>query len=207
MTSYKRPLGLLAGLAERKAHALDWLERNRILLLWLLVVLLLAGLLARDLTNDAPPALVLREPQVATGTILVHIAGGVSAPGLYDLPSGARVHDALLAAGGALPGTDFDSINLARWLRDGEKITVPVLQANIEAVVATLAPGEVLDINAASAEQLDQLPGIGEAYSRRIVDSRIVDGPYETVDDLVTRRVIPANTLDQIRDRLSVSGP
>ncbi len=187
--------------------ALAWLERNQILLLGLVVVILVAGFVARDLTKDATPALVLREPNVTSEGVLVHVAGAVMAPGLYDLPPGARVQDGVLAAGGALPDADFDSINLARRLRDGEKLTIPVLQTSIDTAVATLVPGQILDLNAAAVEQLDQLPGIGEAYSRRIVDSRIVDGPYETVDDLLTRRVIPEKTLEQIRDRVTVGGP
>jgi competence protein ComEA len=138
---------------------------------------------------------------------VVHVAGAVAAPGLYELPSGARVQDAVVAAGGALPEAELDEVNLARRLRDGEQISVPGLSAEVAAAVATLAPGEKLDINEATMAELDQLPGIGEAYSRRIVDSRIVDGPYEAVDDLLARRVLPEATLDNIRHLLTVSAP
>ena len=63
-----------------------------------------------------------------------------------------------------------------------------------------------MNINTATQAELDQLPGIGEAYSRRIVDSRAVDGPFKTVEDLVTRRVVPASTFDGIHELISV-GP
>lgn len=184
-----------------------WLERNQYLVLGIAGLLLLAGLLVRDLTEGTPPALVLDEPRTTGGSVVVHVAGAVAAPGLYELASGARVQDALVAAGGGLPEAEIDSINLARRLRDGEKISVPGLSSDIAAAVATLAPGQKLDLNAATTEELDQLPGIGEAYSRRIVDSRIVDGPYQAVDDLVARRVVPAATFEGIRPFVTVSSP
>jgi competence protein ComEA len=117
------------------------------------------------------------------------------------------VRDAIEAAGGAIDAAATEELNLARRLRDGERIEVSGEAAEVAAALATMAPGEKLDINSATMEQLDRLPGIGEAYSRRIVDSRLADGPYQTVDDLVTRRVIPAATLDEIRDMVSVSAP
>jgi len=138
---------------------------------------------------------------------VVHVAGAVARPGLYELPPGARVADAIERAGGGLPDADIDAVNLARRLRDGEKIDVPGPSAEAATAVATLAPGEKLDLNAATMDELDLLPGIGEAYSRRIVDSRVVDGPFEAVDDLLTRRVLPAATLDGIRNYVTVAAP
>ena len=186
---------------------LAWLERNQFLVLGAAGLLLLAGLLIRDLTGDGPPpALVLNEPQsLESGTVVVHVAGDVTAPGVYELPAGARVQDAVAAAGGANPAADLDSLNLARHLRDGEQILVPGASRASAPAPPTLAPGQTLNLNQATEADLDALPGIGEAYSRRIVDSRTVDGPYKSVDDLVSRRVIPAATLAQIRDYLTVS--
>jgi len=184
-----------------------WLERNQLLVLSLALLLLLGGLLVRDLAGGSPPALVLREAQAGDGSVVVHVAGTVASPGVYELPAGARVRDAIAAAGGAIDSAATGELNLARRLRDGERIEVSGEAAEVAAAVATIAPGEKLDINSATMEQLDRLPGIGEAYSRRIVDSRVVDGPYQAVDDLVTRRVIPASTLDEIRDMVSVGGP
>ena len=183
-----------------------WLERNQLLVLAAAVLLLLVGLLVRDIGRSDPPALVLGESD-SSGPLQVHVAGAVKAPGVYELTAGDRVHDALAAAGGSTEGADLDALNLARRLRDGERVTVPLSEVAGVAAVATLSPGQKLDINTATAEQLDQLPGIGEAYSRGIVDSRIVDGPYTAVDDLVSRRVLPQATLDQIRDRLVVETP
>jgi competence protein ComEA len=194
------------GVPKGRTQALAWLERNQVLVLGFAVILLVAGLLLRDLTEGSPPALVVEDSPSSGRSVVVHVAGAVAAPGLYQLPSDARVQDAITAAGGPLREADLDAVNLARRLRDGEKIEVPGGAAE-PAAVATLAPGEKLDLNAASVEELDTLPGIGEAYSRRIVDSRAVDGPYEAVDDLVTRRVLPASTLDDIRDLVTVNAP
>jgi competence protein ComEA len=170
-------------------------------------LLLLGGLLLRDLTRETPPALVLQDAQTGDSGVVVHVAGAVEAPGVYQLPGGSRLQDAVIAAGGAVKGADLDALNLARHLRDGERIEVPGISSDVAAAVATLAPGATLDINTATLEELDQLPGIGEAYSRRIVDSRVIDGPYATVDDLVTRDVIPAAAFEEIRDRLTVNAP
>jgi competence protein ComEA len=168
----------------------------------------MAGLLVRDLTNGGPPpALVLQDPASGDGTVVVQVAGAVASPGIYELASGARIQDAVVAAGGALPEADLDSLNLARHLRDGEKVVVAGPSSEVAAAVATLAPGGKLDINVATTDQLDQLPGIGEAYSRRIVDSRVVDGPYAAVEDLMTRQVIPSATFERIRDLITVSAP
>jgi competence protein ComEA len=185
---------------------LAWLESYRFSVLAAAVVLLLGGLLLRDITKESPPALVISDAAVAdSGTIVVHVAGAVGAPGVYELPAGARVQDAVLAAGGATIDADLDSLNLARRIRDGERITLPSAARAAATAPATLAPGQTLDLNHATQAQLDALPGIGEAYSRRIVDSRTVDGPYASVDDLVSRRVLPESTLAAIRDYLTVS--
>jgi competence protein ComEA len=186
---------------------LEWLERNQFFVLGFAGALLFGALLLRDLgAGGQPPALVVREPAYFTDQpVLVHVAGEVVAPGLYELPPGARVADALDAAGGATAGANLESLNLARRLRDGEKVLIPA-RARSSPPAATLAPGERYDINTATREELMQINGIGEAYSRRIVDSRAVDGPFESVDDLRERGVLPAGVLDRIRDFITVSG-
>jgi len=187
-------------------RVLTWLERHQYLALAAAVLLLLAGLAVREARGGAPPALVLQEAQSGDGgPVVVHVAGAVEAPGVYQLPEGARVQDAVLAAGGPTSGAGLDTVNLARRLRDGERITLPSSSRSAASVSATLVPGQKLDINRASQAQLEELRGIGEAYSRRIVDSRTVDGPYASVEELVTRRVLPESTLAAIRDLLTVA--
>ena len=185
---------------------LAWLERNPFVIVALAGVLLLAGLAARDvLPSEREPVLLLSDGALEPGTpIRIHVAGAVVAPGVYELAAGDRVEDALSAAGGAVPGADLDAINLARGLRDGEQILIEGPEPSAEVV---LTPGEPLDLNLATQEQLIALPGIGEAYSRRIVDSRAVDGPFSSVDEVLERGLIPARTLDGIRAIVTVSAP
>ncbi len=190
---------------------LAWLERNQFLALALAGLVLLAGLGARQLTQrDPPPALVFRDGAGVTpgAPILIHVAGAVAQPGVYTLQGGDRVEDAVSAAGGPLPGASLDEINLARRLRDGEQIMVPAGSSSSgAAAIATLAPGEQIDLNVATAAQLDALPGIGAAYAQRILDSRLVDGPFESVDDLRSRNVLPASVFEKISDYLTVLQP
>jgi len=136
--------------------------------------------------------------------IRVQVSGEVRQPGVYELAEGDRVLDALDAAGGPSALAETESLNQARRLRDGEQIIVP-------ARTAAKSPGPVLalasaplDINTATEQELDTLPGIGAAYSRRIVDSRTVDGPFASIEDLARRRVLPASTLEGIRDLITV---
>jgi competence protein ComEA len=183
-----------------------WLERNPFLVIALAGFLLLGGLLARDaLSSREAPVLVFRDSALEPGTpIRVHVTGAVEAPGVYELSSGDRVADAVAAAGGPRAGADLDAINLARRLRDGEQIRI----AGPDAVAAPLLPpGQPLDLNLATQEQLMGLPGIGEAYSRRILDSRVVDGPFTSVDELVERGLLPASTLEVVRPLISVTAP
>jgi competence protein ComEA len=186
---------------------LAWLERHQILILSVLVLVVMAGIALPRLSASGPRPIVFREGSaLAPGTpIRVHVAGAVVAPGVYELREGDRVAEALAAAGGPAGDADLEQVNLARRVRDGEQVLVP-RRPGARATVAPLAPGERLDLNSATEAQLDQLPGIGEAYSRRIVDSRKVDGPFKSVDDLLTRRVLPVSVLQQIRDLVSV-GP
>jgi competence protein ComEA len=115
------------------------------------------------------------------------------------------VEAAISAAGGALDAGALDSINLARTLRDGERVVVP--GASEGGPAALVVTDGLLDINTATARQLEALPGLGEAYSRRIVDSRQADGPFRSLDELVQRRVVPAATVEKARPFLTVSAP
>jgi competence protein ComEA len=183
-----------------------WLERHKYVLLVAALLLLAGGVLLRDFTDSTPPTFTITDSQGSEdGTVVVHVAGAVAAPGVYQLQAGARIQDGVLAAGGGLADADLDALNLARRLRDGERVSVPASTGATTEVAATLVPGQTLDINRATQAQLDALPGIGEAYSRRIVDSRRVDGPYTSLDDLVWRRVLPPATLASVRDYLSVA--
>lgn len=145
------------------------------------VVALGAGLLAwRSRPVVAPvapatPATAVESPVPAV--IVVAVMGRVVRPGLVELPPGSRVADALVAAGGPLPDTDLSTLNLARRVVDGELITVGM----------SAPPGAadaLVDLNSATATQLEELPGVGPVLAQRIVDYRTRWGPFQSVDEL-----------------------
>jgi competence protein ComEA len=128
---------------------------------------------------------------------VVHVVGAVAAPGVVRLPFGARVVDALSAAGGAAPDADLARVNLARVLVDGEQIQVPRPgDPAPEAPTAGAAPGDgTLDLNTASLAQLDGLPGVGPVLAQRIVDRR----PFASVDELDEVSGIGQALLERLR--------
>ncbi|WP_431678496.1 helix-hairpin-helix domain-containing protein [Kitasatospora sp. KL5] len=141
-----------------------------------------ASAVAGDPVSAAPGGSGMPGPPGAPApTVVVDVAGKVQHPGLRTLPTGSRVADALQAAGGALPGTDTDALNLARVLSDGEQILVgaPAGQA---------APGSTqsapISLNRATAEQLDTLPGVGPTLAQRILLYRQQHGPFRSIDQL-----------------------
>lgn len=119
-----------------------------------------------------------------TGELVVSVAGEVVRPGLVRLPAGSRVDDAVRAAGGLAPGADVGLLNLARRLVDGEQVLVGIDAPPGAPATGGAAPGGLLDLNAATAEQLDALPGIGPVLAERIVEWRTEHGGFRSVDQL-----------------------
>lgn len=147
--------------------------------------------------------------------IFIHIVGEVKKSGVLELPQGARVVDAIEAAGGATPLAKLDAINLARVLSDGEHVLIPDAEAADTAGELTFMglpeapladPGSAgkINLNTASAEQLQQLHRVGPALALRIVDWREMNGKFSSVDELLEVSGIGPKTLDQFRDRVTV---
>ncbi|TDD31251.1 ComEA family DNA-binding protein [Actinomadura sp. KC06] len=122
--------------------------------------------------------------------VVVHVLGKVKRPGVITLPSGSRVAEAIKAAGGVRPGAKTGTLNLARKLVDGEQIPVgvrgpsPIAGAPPPSPDGSAAPGTPLDLNAATAEQLDDLPGVGPVLAQRIVDYRTQHGGFRSIEQL-----------------------
>ena len=142
--------------------------------------------------------------------LIVHAAGAVERPGLYRLPTDARVGDLLDAAGGATADADRDRVNLAAPMNDGDRVYVPRVGEADLPIVPDLAEPEIgapsvssesglIDVNRATAEQLEELPGVGPSIARAIVDHREANGPFHTVDELLEVRGIGPSRLEQIR--------
>jgi competence protein ComEA len=165
------------------------LERRSILVVAIAIfVLLVVG--GRTLLRGggtATPALVppaaTRPVPSAQGRLYVHVVGGVRRPGLYRLPPGSRVADALARAGGTTRRAQTEAVNLAAPVADGEQIVVPRRGAVAPAVNGGSATGPV-HLNTATLEQLDALPGIGPVTAQKILDYRKAHGSFGSVDEL-----------------------
>ncbi|NKY24504.1 ComEA family DNA-binding protein [Cellulomonas denverensis] len=147
------------------------------------------------------------DPEVTEApTLLVHVVGQVASPGLVELASDARVSDALDAAGGPLPDADLAALNLAASVSDGDQIRVPAPGEQVEAPQPA-APGSgdgLIDLNRASATELQGLPGVGPVLAERIVADREAQGPYASVDDLDRVSGIGPAILANLRSRATV---
>ncbi|GAB4189846.1 MAG: hypothetical protein OHK0022_02310 [Roseiflexaceae bacterium] len=136
--------------------------------------------------EDAGPADSRDRP--AEG-IVVYVSGAVQRPDVYSLPADARVKDLVLAAGGMSVSADAEQINLAERLRDGQHIHIPrqgSAAAPAQAAASTQSgdTGDLVDLNRASAAELDALKGIGPALAQRIIEHRESNGPFKSVEDL-----------------------
>ena len=170
--------------------------------------------LPRAVAATVPPS-VPAPPDGSSGSgsvgVVVQIAGAVRRPGVYQLVAGARVVDLLEAAGGADVDADPDAMALASVLVDGQRVVVPrrgevVPAADLGATpvpAGTSVPGP-LDLNLASADQLDELPGVGPATAAAIVAHRERDGPFRSVDDLLDVRGIGPAKLDALAELVTV---
>lgn len=149
--------------------------------------------------------------------VVVHVLGKVKHPGVVTLPSGSRVEEAIKAAGGVRPGAGTGTLNLARKLVDGEQIPVGVRLPSPaprmpppgqpppgQPPPGSAAPGTPVDLNAATAEQLDQLPGVGPVLAQRIVDYRTQHGGFRSVDQLQDVDGIGARRFADLRPMVRV---
>jgi competence protein ComEA len=169
-------------------------------------------------TPPASPGPAPTPTPTPAADLVVHVAGAVTRPGVVVLPAGSRVVDAVDAAGGALPGTALDSVNLARLLVDGEQVRVglpadPAVASPGGPDAASAAGGPTggegsgvapVDLNAATAADLDALPGIGPVLAQRIVDWRAQNGRFGSVEELLEVAGIGPSVLADLQGRVTV---
>jgi competence protein ComEA len=139
-------------------------------------------------------------------TLFVHVAGLVRHPGVYEFRPGQRVIDAVTAAGGPQKKADLDALNLAALLTDGEQVLVPAKGTTGAGPAAPGAsPGTVLvNVNTATEQELEALPGIGPVLAQKIIDYRTAHGPFPTVDALDDVSGIGPATLENLRPLVTV---
>ncbi len=191
----------------------------------LVVAALLVGGAALWYVRSLPSSVSIHAPPDRTGpgqnaastispspaTIVVDVAGWVIRPGVYEFRQGDRVIDAVRMAGGAKPGADLTSINLASLLTDGQQIVVP-RKGKGGASVPGVGPGgppgsggaALINLNTATLDQLESLPGIGPALAQRIIDYRQEHGPFRSVDELLNVSGIGEKRLADLRSSVTV---
>lgn len=194
--------------------------------LWLAVLYgLLLGILASGVLYlvARPPlgaAVVLLPPPTAQ-PILIDVQGSVANPGLVRLPPGSRVADALQAAGGLLPNADARSLNQAAFLEDGNQLRVAAQPTSprVDALGSAALPSTpvppagagtstgLVNINTASLEELDTLPGIGPALAQEIINYRTANGDFKQIEDLMNVTGIGPAKFEQIKLLITVGAP
>ncbi len=170
--------------------------------------LFLAALVWVVVRSPSGEAVILR-PAPTEKPVIVYITGAVPRPGVYALPKDARIQDAISAAGGFLAEADKSQINLAGLLEDGEKLDIPfiegaspVLGTPLPEVVATTT--ELININTATAAELDTLPGIGPTTAQKIIDYRTQNGPFVSTEDIINVSGIGPASYERIKDLITV---
>jgi len=191
-------------------------------LLGVMAGFVLAGVLVFVARAPAGEPIVL-QPAPTEAPIAVHVIGAVPRPGLYKFPEGARVQDAIDAAGGALASANVDALNLAALLEDGQQLDIPfeagsAPTGNTPSTFDLPSSGtdeptdeptndgsgeDLVNINTASLEELDTLPGIGETTAQKIIDYRDENGPFSTIEDIMEVPSIGPGTFDDIQDLIT----
>ena len=171
-----------------------------------------------DLIADANPTnqAIPTDPPDTPSTVIVYISGAVHAPDVYELPSEARIKDLVVAAGGLTADANLERINLAERLKDSQHIHIPsqgeLANEGASAENAADTPqadtpqSETLNLNTASAADLESLPGIGASLAQRIVEYRTATGPFKSVEDLRNVKGIGPALFAKIAPLISV-GP
>jgi len=193
---------------------------------WLVALILAGSLLAAGiillLSRPLHGAPIILQPPLPTETpspLVVHITGAVSNPGVYALPPRSRMQDAIMAAGGLKRGADATLINLAAFVEDGQYLAIPYL--TVELIYASPPAPMVLqpasrsatidldgpvDLNTASQEELETLPGVGPVIAQRIIEYRQTNGPFQTIEDIQKVQGIGPKTFEKMQTLITVSG-
>jgi competence protein ComEA len=174
-----------------------------------------------DLSQPSPATAPIEpsaqtEP-LSTAEVVVHVSGAVKQAGVYRLAPDSRVADAIEQAGGASENADLDALNLAEPLQDGQKIHVPRKGEASAPTTASVSPPRTprrapqaaavqfpINLNTATAEQLEAIPGIGPVLAQRIIEYRQTHGRFQSVDELLEVRGIGPKRLESMRPYVTV---
>jgi competence protein ComEA len=185
------------------------LQRGATLLAGVLLGLLSAALLTIVSSRPRGHAVELSLPPTPE-PLWVHVCGAVSLPGVYQLPPGSILQQAVDAAGGPTSSAEMSTLNLASQLRDGQQVYVPKLDEPLVPITSgsTSAnpglPEQLVNINTASASELDLLPGIGPSLAQKIIEHRETYGPFTSIDDLINVSGIGPAKLEDLRHLITI---
>ena len=182
--------------------------------LGILLGLLMAGGIVVAARGPEGESIQLR-PAPTPSPVQVHIAGAVVRPGVYDLEKDSRVLDAVEAAGGFVAEADKNGLNLAARVEDGERLDIPYVAGYVpgegegfvvitEGTPSSVLGSDLVNINTASLDELDKLPGIGPTTAQKIIDYRNKNGPFARIEDIVNVSGIGSATYEEIKDLLTV---
>ncbi|MFB3896330.1 MAG: helix-hairpin-helix domain-containing protein [bacterium] len=217
------------------------LTKQEQLIILFLIGILLVGLGVKHYFNRQHNPEIIVPITTATDTsnrntnqspIIVHIAGAVNKPGVYHLPAGSRIYDAITTAGDTTFQADVSDLNLAMVIEDGDKIEIPIMQSNPdpkpepiskEVHQQSFSPPEPMsktksipnsrlsaqssgkiNINTATVSELDILPGIGPKLAERIILYRQQHGPFKRIDDIVLVSGIGPKRFEQMKNQITV---
>jgi competence protein ComEA len=188
---------------------------------WIIVIILATVIIVGSLYSDwqkqaapepAPAGPRAEGPRPGDGAeAVVYVSGGVARPGLYKVPLGNRVTDAVDAAGGLAEGADTAKLNMAQFVKDGMHVYVPVRSAPAHRAVSPAAAvppdkpnADKININTADAGQLQQLPGIGPVLAGRIIEYRKAKGPFRDRAELKLVPGIGDAKYNELKDRITL---
>ena len=207
-----------AGVGVNGRDLLEWLGRKRNAIALAVLAMLAAVVLSPLLQRPTPPPIVLQSPSgpdaevgvgrpsspTPTALLVVHVVGEVATPGVYNMPAGSRIDDALRAAGGATPEGDLERVNLAARVADGQQIRVPRKGDNRTPTGSGGITPARININAATVAELETLRGVGTVTAQRIVAYREQHGPFLSVEELREARLVSAAAFEEIKDLVTV---
>jgi competence protein ComEA len=179
--------------------------------IFLLVLIVVIGVIT--LTSCSPRGTPIELPEAPPEVgFTVDVDGAVSHPGVYELPAGSRVEDAIEAAGGMLPEAYSEAMNLAAPLSDGTKVLVPLrptatetdLGSGSDSNTPLYGAGFPININTASKNTLTALPGIGETKAQAIIDYRTEHGPFTRPEQLMDVSGIGPATYEKLKDLITI---
>jgi competence protein ComEA len=195
-------------------------EKYRIYVIGVAIAIVVAGGVAAKAFEKPPTAVaepLTTETPAATSDVIIDVEGAVNVPGVHRLPSGSLLDDALAAAGGLMPQADLDRVarelNRADKLKAHQKIYVPfvterTLAATFGAPTSTTTSsddgGELINLNSATAEELDKLPGVGPSTAQKIIDYREQNGGFQSVEQLNDVSGIGDATFEKLKDLVTV---